>query len=146
LVGLSAGAYPALVISSLKPALVMKGNSPGLGNRFTLQRVLTVAQFSISIVLVTVSIVIYQQMRFIKTKDLGFDRDHVLVINIQDYALKKHFEALEQVWQKNPHILATTATEHLPTNITSSTVINDDDEDKSNDLNIYHSRITTEYF
>ena len=146
LVGLTAGSYPAAVISALKPAVVMKGNATGFGSRFTLQRVLTVAQFTISIALITVSIVIYQQMQFIKTKDLGFDKDHVLVINISDRNLQKHFENLQQEWLKNPHILTVAATEHLPSNITSSTVINDEDEDRTNDLNIYHSRITADYF
>lgn len=146
MVGLFAGSYPALVLSSLKPALVIKGSVGGMTSQFSLQRVLTVLQFSVSIVLVTGSVVIYWQMQFVKTKDLGFDKEHVLVVNNIDRGLKKHFETLRQQWLQNPRIVAATLTEHLPSNITSTTVINDEDADKSNDLVIYHSRITPDYF
>lgn len=145
-VGLISGSYPALVISSLRPVQIIKGKLDGFSKGFGLQRWLIVGQFTVSIVLVTSSVVIYQQLQFVKNKDLGFNKDHVLVIGVRDQRLFEHYDALREAWLRNPKISSVTASEHLPTNIQSSWIINDADQDKSNDLAIYHSRITADYF
>ena len=145
LVGLISGSYPALVISALRPALAIKGQAVRHTRGFGLQRVLIAGQFFVATVLITGSIVIYRQLDFIRNKALGFKSDHVIVIDIRDRSILTHFDALYAKWRENPHILAATAAENTPDNISSSTVLEDGDEDRSNDVAIYTCGVTTDY-
>lgn len=78
-VGLIAGSYPSIFLSRFKPALVLKGGfTSKLQAGFT--RPLVVLQFALSAFLIISSVVMYQQMNFITTKDLGFNKEQILVI------------------------------------------------------------------
>jgi putative ABC transport system permease protein len=79
-VGILAGFYPALVLSSFKPALVLKGAFKNSVGGIQLRKVLVVLQFTISIALMVGTGVVYQQMRFIYTTDLGYSRNQVITI------------------------------------------------------------------
>ena len=82
LVGLMAGAYPSLFLSGFKPALVLKGRfTSRLQAGFT--RPLVILQFALSAFLIISSMIMYRQMRFIATKDLGFSQEQVIVIPTQ---------------------------------------------------------------
>jgi putative ABC transport system permease protein len=84
LLGLLAGYYPALLISRLKPISILKSfSSVRINPRFS--RVLVVVQFTCCVVLMTAAFVIDRQMNFIANKDLGFDKDQVLMIHNPSY-------------------------------------------------------------
>ncbi len=85
LVGMLAGIYPAISLSSMKPVAVLKSAHCPTGSRSLLRRVLVLGQYTISIALIIGSAVIYEQVNYMKNMNLGFAKDQLLVIRNVDY-------------------------------------------------------------
>jgi putative ABC transport system permease protein len=88
-VGVIAGLYPAVILSSVKPALVLKGTFKNSSGGIRLRKVLVVLQFTISIALMVGTGIVYKQMRYIYTADLGYNRDQVITIQQSGAAVSR---------------------------------------------------------
>ena len=121
-VGLMAGMYPAFYFSGFRPADVLKGVAYLPGAR--LRQVLVVAQFAIAILLVIVTDVIYRQLDFIQHKDLGFDKEHLVLLPIfkldrrlktnDDPWLVAQYNAVKQAFLVHPNVVSVSAFRFLP--------------------------------
>ncbi|GGB19238.1 ABC transporter permease [Puia dinghuensis] len=126
--GLLAGYYPALLISRLKPLSIMKGfSSVRINPRFS--RVLVVVQFTCCVVLMTAAFVIDRQMVFVMNKDLGFDKDQVLIVHNPTYDgafVRKTRDALYAFARSRPDVLAYSSMNGGPTGAsnTNSIILN----------------------
>jgi putative ABC transport system permease protein len=105
--GIVAGSYPALVLSSFRPALVFRQALKGGSSTF--RKVLVVLQFAISIALIICTINVSRQMNHIRSYDLGFDHNQVLMIPLRASLLPK-LETLKGELLRNPGIRGVTAT------------------------------------
>ena len=80
LVGLLSGSYPSFVLASFKPIFALKGNASAKNGTTALRNALVIIQFSISIIIIAGTLVIYWQFRYMTNKDLGFDKEQLVVV------------------------------------------------------------------
>jgi putative ABC transport system permease protein len=114
LVGFLAGSYPAFFLSSLKPVRVLKGTGSAIASNSGFRRMLVVAQFVISIILIIGSITIYNQIDFMKNKKLGFDKEHVLVIPGLNQAARQSYLSIRDQLTKIPGVTSVGASSLVP--------------------------------
>jgi putative ABC transport system permease protein len=103
--GLISGSYPALVLSSFRPATVLRASTSGQPGSGSLRAVLVVLQFAVSIALGIAAIVVFSQISYARTIDLGFRKDNVLVIGGNALLTMGGQESFVQRLRANPDIL-----------------------------------------
>jgi putative ABC transport system permease protein len=113
IVGLMAGSYPAFFLSAFRPIEVLKGRMKLGGRSGGLRSLLVVFQFATSIILIIGTIVIYRQLHYIQTRNLGFNKDQVLVID-NAYALGNNVDAFKNDVLQMPGIISGTLSGFLP--------------------------------
>jgi ABC-type antimicrobial peptide transport system permease subunit len=93
--GIVAGSYPSLYLSSFNPVFVLKAIKLKTGSAAVIRKGLVVAQFAVSIILIISTIVIYQQIQYVKTRDIGYNKDRLMQIDAQG-DIVKNFAAIKQ--------------------------------------------------
>jgi ABC-type lipoprotein release transport system permease subunit len=112
------GTYPAVYLSSFSPVKVMKSDAPIGSAHSPLKKMLVIAQFAISTILIISTIIITKQLSFIKNRELGFDKDHLVYVELLG-DLKARFDAVKIELLNNHNIKSVTTASSLPNNVSS---------------------------
>ncbi len=127
LMGFVTGFIPGITLSNFTIISLQKSYSVPCSKKGFTSRVLVIFQFCISIVLITCSLVIYNQMQYIQNKKLGYDKDQILVIHTGYKEIEKKIDVLKDEIIQNPNIYDVSSCSQLPANIITAEGINTED-------------------
>ncbi|WP_420155164.1 ABC transporter permease, partial [Siphonobacter sp.] len=106
-VGLVSGSYPALYLSSLQPSRVLKSAFRLTGGGLTFRQGLVIFQFTLSILLMIGTVVVYRQLDYMQTKNLGYEKDNLIYVRAEG-AVASKYETFKQELLRQPAILSVT--------------------------------------
>lgn len=116
LVSFFAGLYPALILSGTQIMGVLKKGFTFTGGNNLLRKILIICQFGISVFLIIYTIIILQQMHYMQTKNLGYDKDHVVVLPVGGNMLN-NFQNLKDAFKQVPGVEGVTASYETPEDV-----------------------------
>ncbi|MGB8194453.1 MAG: ABC transporter permease [Chitinophagaceae bacterium] len=116
LVSLAAGFYPALILSNLKLISILKSGFAFTSGRGSVRKSLIVFQFAISIFLLIATTIVLQQLSYIRSKDLGYNKDHVLVLPV-DFLMQPNYDDLKKSLANHPQVKSVAGAYEEPTDI-----------------------------
>lgn len=145
-VGLFSGSYPALFLSAFRPGQILKGKTGRSKKGAGLRNGLVTFQFSISIIFIVCTIVVYSQLQFIRHKDPGYNREQVVVVPLRDIRGGEKLGLIKNDLNKNPNVLGFSASSHLPIKIgnrNTMTVLNSEGEEV--EISIYYALVDYDF-
>lgn len=118
-VGLAGGSYPAFYLSKFNPIHILKGSLSKASGNAGLRRVLVVLQFSISMIMIICTWVVYNQLDFLSKKDLGFNKDQVVSLKLNvDQNLRSDISSFKNQLLSNPNIMSVATSTNQPGDVT----------------------------
>jgi putative ABC transport system permease protein len=114
LVGFISGIYPALFMSSFRPSLVLKGAFKIAKGKISFRQVLVVTQFSISIILIIATAIVFQQLKYMQEAKLGYNKEQLITIGYPG-TLNKIFGGFREELLKDPNIVRVGRSSRIPT-------------------------------
>lgn len=115
-IGFLAGAYPALVLSNTRLISILRSGFRVTGGHNGIRSSLVILQFAISLFLIITTMVILQQITYIRHKDLGFDRDHIVVLPI-DYRIHDRYHSVKSAIAQLPGVVNISGSYNLPVSV-----------------------------
>lgn len=113
-IGFVAGVYPALYLSSVKPHTVLKGKLTQSPRGGVFRKSLMVAQFAISMILISSAVIILNQLSFLQSKNLGFVKESVLIIPVKNEEGVKRFDAFRNELMRVEGVTSVSAASNIP--------------------------------
>jgi putative ABC transport system permease protein len=114
IVGLLSGIYPALFQSHLKPVQLFKSKiSVGKGS-LSLRKSLVVLQFALSIIMIIATMIVYMQIKYVNTKDMGFTKDQLVVIDINSGKIRRGAETIKTEFSKLAQVKNVSVSSRVP--------------------------------
>lgn len=142
--GIISGSYPAVFLSSFAPIKILKELMPVHSRSSLLRRIMVISQFTISIVLIIGTIIIYQQLHYMKNKDLGFEKENLIYLETEDFGGK--YETIKNELLKHPEILNVSASGDMLLNIGTNNVCDWEGMDKNAKLVSFPTLFVNEDF
>ena len=109
LTGILSGSYPAVFLSGFRPVLVIKGHMRSGSQNIRVRKFLVIGQFIVSIALITGTLVIYQQLLYVRNTDMGINKSHVINMELRG-GLRSQYGTIKSELLRNPDIQAVSAT------------------------------------
>ncbi|MBL7847129.1 MAG: ABC transporter permease [Cyclobacteriaceae bacterium] len=111
-IGLLSGIYPAVVLSGFQPIRVLKGMVELPGSNFNMRKVLVVLQFAVSITLIIGTIVVYNQLDFLRNKSMGFDREQIIILPVQGIPIFRQYPTFKEEVERLSNVTSVTNLSH----------------------------------
>jgi putative ABC transport system permease protein len=146
LVGIISGSYPSFYLSSFMPMTVLRGTVSKAGKKSgLLRKMLVVIQFFIAIIMIIGTIVVSDQLKFLRNTDLGFKKDNLVVISLQDSTFRSKAEAFKNELLQNPAIANATNCTGVPGEINWIQVLRVEREDEMAEMALILAQTDYDY-
>ena len=114
LTGIIAGSFPAFILSAFRPIVVLKGRFSRLSKNAGLRKLLVIVQFAISVFLIVCTATIMNQLYFMKNKDLGFEKEHIIIVPAGSQQIAESYESVKYEFLKHPNVVSVSSSVQVP--------------------------------